>query len=634
MKNRNEFLLIVDGSSLLATSYYASLPRALRKEKDEEKKEQMYPRLLKQDKQGHYCNALELFFHTLFTIVTFQRPSHLVICWDAGRNTFRKELWPAYKSNRQATPTPLRQQFETAYALCGQLGISQVRDTRYEADDFAGTIATRMCEYIPVRILTRDKDYFQLINDDIHIWYGMADLKKVKAWRKTHNMPSSLPSRVVLVNEDVLYKEFGYHPKAVPMIKCLFGDPSDNIPGVSGMGENRSIKLAEHYHSVAELYDPIDAVRTKADRQKLARLWRTWGITISPYSVLTRKGTDTRLNARQMAEICYELGKIRTDLDLEDCFEGEFGPDLFRCEFDPQTIFDVLEPFEIELKIGRKKNGIPGRPFNTRPSGARPGTKKRPSAQNTALKAQTAASKEGKKPTASKASAKPLQASAANPSKGKTARKAAMAAESMPTASNVKAPKAVRTAQKSRKGSVSTPASRKQSLPEIQIKDDLLVKENQGEAILKPYSDTPKAPKTTSSAKQKSRKAKGRKNANPARLKKAAAAESSPKENDFSLQALEQFEASQPFEVVVAGFDDGQEEEYGFESSSRSSFANNSRSKSKAGRKKPSHPAPLNVQSHGQMEKQNAKKRQTRPRRNQRRYKPKKTNNQQTSTQA
>ena len=629
MKNRNEFLLIVDGSSLLATSYYASLPRALRKEKDEEKKEQMYPRLLKRDKQGHYCNALELFFHTLFTIVTFQRPSHLVICWDAGRNTFRKELWPAYKSNRQATPTPLRQQFETAYALCGQLGISQVRDTRYEADDFAGTIATRMCEYIPVRILTRDKDYFQLINDDIHIWYGMADLKKVKAWRKTHNMPSSLPSRVVLVNEHVLYKEFGYHPKAVPMIKCLFGDPSDNIPGVSGMGENRSIKLAEHYHSVAELYDPIDAVRTKADRQKLARLWRTWGITISPYSVLTRKGTDTRLNARQMAEICYELGKIRTDLDLEDCFEGEFGPDLFRCEFDPQTIFDVLEPFEIELKIGRKRNGIPGRPFNTRQTSGRPGVKKRNSTQATSFR-------EGKKSSATK-SAKSVQTTpAAGQPKGKAA-KAAMAAETMPSASNVKAPKTgkpVRPTQKSRKGSAPLAASRKQNLSETQIKDDLLVKENQVDAGLNVSSNMPAAPKTTSSAKQKSRKAKGRKNANPAKLKKASAAESSPKENDFSLQALEQFEASQPFEVVVAGFDDGQEEEYGFESSSRSSFVNNSRSKSKAGRKKPSRPAPLNVQSHGQMEKQNAKKRQPRPRRNQRRYKPKKPQNQQTSPQA
>lgn len=359
MKKQNEFLLIVDGSSLLATSYYSSLPKAIRKEKDEAKKEQLYPRLLKKDKSGRYCNALELFFHTLFTIMTFQQPSHLVVCWDAGRNTFRKELWPSYKSNRQETPGPLREQFESCYELCEALSICQVRDTRYEADDFAGSIAFQVRDYLPVRILTRDKDYFQLIDDQIHIWYGMADLKKVKAWRKTHQMPNCLPSRVVQIDETVLHKEFGYHAAAVPMIKCLYGDPSDNIPGVSGMGENRSIKLAEHYHTIDELYAPIEAARTKADRKRLARLWKSWGINISPFAVLSRKGTKDRLNAREMAEICYTLGKIRTDLDLSDCFEEDFTPELFRCQFEKGKIYSTLRRHNIDLKIGRSST-IPG----------------------------------------------------------------------------------------------------------------------------------------------------------------------------------------------------------------------------------------------------------------------------------
>ncbi|MDE5758954.1 MAG: hypothetical protein K2H85_10145, partial [Allobaculum sp.] len=313
----------------------------------------MYPVLLRQDAQGHYCNALDLFFHTLFTIMTFQRPSHLVICWDAGRNTFRKELWPAYKSNRQTTPSPLRQQFETAYTICEQLGICQVRDVRYEADDFAGSIACQMAPYLPVRILTRDKDYFQLINDRIQIWYGMADLEKVKQWRRAHQMPSSLPSRVVLVDEKVLKKEFGYSPASVPMIKSLFGDPSDNIPGVAGMGESRSILLAEHYRTIEELYAPIEAAKTKADRKRLFRLWNSWGIGVSPYTVLTRKGNDKRLDAKSMAQICYTLGKIRTDLDLSDCFERPYGPELFRVHFDAQTIAKILRPYSIELSIGR-----------------------------------------------------------------------------------------------------------------------------------------------------------------------------------------------------------------------------------------------------------------------------------------
>lgn len=348
-------MLIVDGSSLLATSYYASLPRAIRKEKDDEKKEELYPTLLKNDGNGHYCNALELFFHTLFTIMTFQRPSHLVVCWDAGRNTFRKELWQLYKSNRQSTPTPLRQQFELAYEICDQLGIAQVRDSRYEADDFAGTIASKMSSQIPVRIYTRDKDYFQLINDRVKIWYGMADLKKVKEWRKVHHMPPCLPSRVVLIDRHVLKKEFGYYPESVPMIKCLFGDASDNIPGVSGMGESRSIKLAAHYASLDELYQDVEHAKSKNERKNLNRLWRSWGIYVSPYTALTKKATQDRKSAKEMAQICYTLGKIRTDLDLEDCFEQGLTLDQFACYFDADQIDATLKNYAIDLKIAHNK---------------------------------------------------------------------------------------------------------------------------------------------------------------------------------------------------------------------------------------------------------------------------------------
>lgn len=353
--NRKTFMLIVDGSSLLATSYYASLPRAIRKEKDDEKKEELYPQLLKNDGNGHYCNALELFFHTLFTIMTFQRPSHLVVCWDAGRNTFRRELWELYKSNRQSTPTPLRQQFELAYDICQQLGIAQVRDSRYEADDFAGTIASKMSSQIPVRIYTRDKDYFQLIDDRVKIWYGMADLKKVKEWRKVHHMPPCLPSRVVLIDRQVLKKEFGYFPESVPMIKCLFGDASDNIPGVSGMGESRSIKLAAHYTSLDELYADVEKANSKNERRNLNRLWRSWGIYVSPYTALTKKATADRKSAKEMAEICYTLGKIRTDLDLEDCFEQGMSLEQFACHFDADQIVSILKNYAIDLKIARNK---------------------------------------------------------------------------------------------------------------------------------------------------------------------------------------------------------------------------------------------------------------------------------------
>ncbi len=74
---------------------------------------------------------------------------------------------------------------------------------------------------------------------------------------------------------------------------------------------------------------------------------------MSPYAVLTRKGNDKRLDAKSMAQLCYVLGKIRTDLDLSDCFEKPYGPELFRVQFDAQTIAAILKTYSIELTIGR-----------------------------------------------------------------------------------------------------------------------------------------------------------------------------------------------------------------------------------------------------------------------------------------
>lgn len=353
--SNSQYLLIVDGSSLLATSYYSSLPKAIRKEKNEDKKSLLYEKLLKKDKENRYTNAVELFFHTLFTIMTFQHPSHLVICWDVTRNTFRKELWQSYKSNRSETPAPLREQFETAYSICEKLGIPQYRDSQYEADDFAGTLCTVMEEYMNVRILTRDKDYFQLISEKTRIWYGMSDLDKVRDWRRKHQMKTCLPSRVVEVDRKVLKREFGYLPESVPMIKALAGDASDNIPGVSGIGEIRSMKLAEHYLNPEELYLAIEKANTAQKKKKLNQLWKTWGINKSPYTCLTRRSNGRRKSAREMADLCYILGRIRTDIDLDVYNLSGFDPDLLLFKVSQKRLADVLSEYEIELLIGKRK---------------------------------------------------------------------------------------------------------------------------------------------------------------------------------------------------------------------------------------------------------------------------------------
>lgn len=358
MKPKSEFLLIIDGSSLLATSYYSSLPKAIRKEKDEEKKNELYPRLLKKDSSGRYCNALESFFHTIFTIMTFQRPTHLAICWDVSRHTFRKTLWPSYKANRSQTPAPLSEQYETAYEICEKLNIAQFRDQAYEADDFAGSLAVQMERQLPVRILTRDKDYFQLITPQTKIWYGMSDLEKVKSWRHKHQMPHGLPSRVVEVNPSVLEAEFGYSPECVCMMKALLGDRSDNIPGVRGMGETRSIALARHYSTPDELYEAISDASGTRQKNNLIRTWRSWGIHRSPYSCLTRKSDGSRPSAKEMAYICYTLGKMKTDIDLNSYF-GNAGKPLLkkslRYAMPYPKAAEILEEYGIVLNVGARR---------------------------------------------------------------------------------------------------------------------------------------------------------------------------------------------------------------------------------------------------------------------------------------
>lgn len=383
MSNRKQYLLIIDGSSLLATSYYSTLPKALRKEKDADRQALLFEDLLPKDPQGRYINAVEKFFSTINTIETYQRPTHLVICWDSGRNTFRKEMWPKYKSNRSETPLPLKEQFQTAIDLCEQLGIPQVMDARYEADDFAGSIAKAMEPYMDVRILTRDKDYFQLITERTKIWYGMADLEKVRELRKRYAI-KAMPSRVIEVDRNLLISEFGYCPESVPMIKALFGDVSDNIPGVSGMGENRSVSLAQHYYDLDALYRDIDRNSSRKGRENLRRKWRSWGILRNPYTVLVKPATASRSSARDMARLCYVLGKIKTDIDLFDYLEEGYLPELLRYSFDLDRIDALLTQYNIQavprrrLRKQASREVRSARPESSRKDGASRRSSRRP----------------------------------------------------------------------------------------------------------------------------------------------------------------------------------------------------------------------------------------------------------------
>ena len=154
MEKEKSFLLIIDGSSLLSTQFYGNLPREILFAKTQEEKEKYYHKIM-QTSKGVYTNAVYGFFRTLLRIVKEQKPSHLVVTWDISRDTFRRKLYPAYKAQRSETMLPLKEQFVLCQNALESVGICQLMDEEYEADDFSGTIASMFEGEIPVRILTR-----------------------------------------------------------------------------------------------------------------------------------------------------------------------------------------------------------------------------------------------------------------------------------------------------------------------------------------------------------------------------------------------------------------------------------------------------------------------------------------------
>lgn len=169
MVNMENQLIIIDGSSMLVTAYYGNLPKALLFEKDPEKKKELYSQIMKNE-HGRYTNALYVMCRTLDKIMAEQKPSHIAIVFDATRDTFRREIYPNYKGNRGETPEPLKEQFISAEKMLHEMGYPVFFSTEYEADDLAGSLAKRFESEIPVRIITKDHDYLQLVTDNTLLW--------------------------------------------------------------------------------------------------------------------------------------------------------------------------------------------------------------------------------------------------------------------------------------------------------------------------------------------------------------------------------------------------------------------------------------------------------------------------------
>ena len=193
------------------------------------------------DADGNPVNALYGYCRFLGDFIEQVNPEHVAVLFDESLSTsFRTEIYPEYKANRDPAPPELKRQFQQCRRFTSSLGVMAWASPRYEADDLIGTLVEHgRAMQRPSTIVSRDKDLAQLLGKDDVFW-DFAGKGKVGYER--------------------VPEVFGVWPEQIADFLALAGDAVDNIKGVPGVGKKTAAVLLEHFGSLANIYDNLDKV--------------------------------------------------------------------------------------------------------------------------------------------------------------------------------------------------------------------------------------------------------------------------------------------------------------------------------------------------------------------------------------
>lgn len=323
-----EKLLIIDGSSLLSTSFYATATAYLMAKTDEDK-EKALERLMKTS-DGRYTNGVFPFMRTLLSLIKKNQPTHLAVVWDVSRQTFRQEIaGGTYKGTRKATPHPLKEQFISTQNLLQGI-IPQFLSGRddeevYEADDFAGSLAKRFQTEIPVFLHTKDEDYLQLVDSNTRVWLGSSKADKMfedlNLNRQEFNVPDGFFEFTLSTLKDIK----GLKPYQIVEYKALCGDTSDNIPGVKGVGEKAVIPLLQEYGTIEAIYETIENLSAREEKELKKFFKESLGIGRSPISYMLADGVIALGNGDKINYNAIFDEVTEEDTTLQPLFEEKLG---------------------------------------------------------------------------------------------------------------------------------------------------------------------------------------------------------------------------------------------------------------------------------------------------------------------
>lgn len=279
-------------------------------------------------KDGTPTNAIYGFLNILLKLIKEQEPDYICAAFDVKAPTFRHKQYEGYKAQRKPMPEGLAAQMPLAKDVLRAMGVTILEKEGYEADDIIGTVA-RLCEESEIScfIATGDKDDLQLASDKTKVILTVT---------------KSGYNETIIYDDKAVKEKYHVTPTEFIDVKALMGDPSDNIPGVKGVGEKTAMSLIEKHHSIEYIYENIDGIGLKGAMLQKMKDGREMAFMSKELATINRN-TPIEFNAEEcvfdgfenngeLYEILkrLELNSIIKKLDLSGEDNVKENEDIFK----------------------------------------------------------------------------------------------------------------------------------------------------------------------------------------------------------------------------------------------------------------------------------------------------------------
>ena len=299
-KNKYKRIFIIDGYALLYRSHFALIRNPLI------------------TSYGLDTSALFGFVNQMLKLIRKESPDYLICAFDSKGKNFRHEMYDAYKANRPEMPHELQKQLPHLWEILDALKIPTIKKKGFEADDIIGTLVTEAeKDGLVSYIVSGDKDFMQLINDKIFLYAP-----------GTRKSPEPIIYDIQKVEE-----RWGVPPKKIIDLLGLMGDSSDNVPGVSGVGEKTAVKLIKEYGSLDGALANIEKVKNKRAQNGL------------------KEGIENAILSKKLVTI---LTNVELPVNVLDCEKNEINLQACKKKFSELEFHAILK----QLNNWKKPNHL------------------------------------------------------------------------------------------------------------------------------------------------------------------------------------------------------------------------------------------------------------------------------------